>query len=560
MDQIEARFKQVDVLPMIKHYMNSLDLFNLMKKYVPSSKGSLAEHAESLCIITANIICDNKPLYKIQEWLARYSDGLTDEPVNAELFNDDRLGRSLSALFSADRHSLLTELSCNAIKSHQLITDEIHNDSTTVTFKGECKNPAPDAVQLKYGHNKDFRPDCKQIVFGLNITADGHVPLSYEVYNGNQSDDLTHIPNWNGLRALLKKEDFIYIADCKLCSSDNLDHIDKNKGYFITIIPKSHKDVAEFKDYIQTHDVKWDKAFAAPHSRKKGKTNKYRTYEAGKNKKGYRVIWVHTSLKAEDDGKRRSNRIDRAQKALEELVPRLNAYHLKTQKQIQTAVNEICKDVSDYLDVKITKGRKRIDQRIPSTRREPGDPVYKYKWSFTYGLEWEINRQAVKDASKTDGLFPLITNHNTLDAAEVLRMYKRQSYLEKRMYTKKSILDVAPVFLKDEKRIEAVMLLYFIALMIVSLIERNIRMNMEKKKIKKLPILPQGMNTNKPTWNNIRYFFRNIHLALVIKDKIPIQAAVQGLNELHKKVCMLIEVPDSAYQNLRDGWWSFEPN
>ena len=56
MDQIEAHFKQVDVLPMVKYYMNSLDLFNLLKKYVPSPKNSLAEHSESLCIIAANII------------------------------------------------------------------------------------------------------------------------------------------------------------------------------------------------------------------------------------------------------------------------------------------------------------------------------------------------------------------------------------------------------------------------------------------------------------------------------------------------------------------------
>ena len=219
---------------------------------------------------------------------------------------------------------------------------------------------------------------------------------------------------------MIKKEDFIYIADCKLCSSKNLAHIDKNNGYFITVIPKSHKDVSGFKDYIKAHEVKWDAAFSIPHSRKKEETNKYRTYEAGKNKKGYRVIWVHTSLKAEDDKKRRLHRIDHAQKALEKLVPKLNAYHLKTQKQIKAAVNEICKDVSDYLDVKITLGRKRIDQRIPSTKREPGGPVYKYKWSFTYGLEWEINKQAVKDALRTDGLFPLITNQHELDAAEAV--------------------------------------------------------------------------------------------------------------------------------------------
>jgi len=128
------------------------------------------------------------------------------------------------------------------------------------------------------------------------------------------------------------------------------------------------------------------------------------------------------------------------------------------------------------------------------------------------------------------------------------------------MYTKKSILEVAPVFLKDEKRIEAVMLLYFVALMIVSLIERSIRKNMETKKIKTLPILPQGMNTNKPTWNNIRYYFRNIHLSLILKDKVPIKSTVQGLSELHNKMCELMEVPAFVYQNLKDRWWLFDPN
>jgi len=558
MGQIEAQYKPVDVLPMVKHYMNSLDLYNLFKKYVPAANNCLAEHAQSLCIITANIICDNKPLYKVQEWLAKYADGLTNEPVNADKFNDDRLGRSLSALFNADRHSLMTEVSCNAIKLHKLQTDEIHNDSTTVTFIGQYANPDADAVQLKHGHNKDFRPDCKQIVFGLNITADGHVPLSYKAYNGNRNDDTTHIPNWNELRSLLQKEDFIYIADCKLCSSKNLAYIDENKGCFITIIPKFHKESKSFMQYIKTNEVKWEDAFEIRHSRKKKDVNKFRTYEAGKTAKGYRVIWVHSSSKAREDKNRRLKKLDKAQKALEKLIPKLNAYHLKTQKQITKAVNKICQDVDGLIDVKITKGRKQVRKRIPSTRRRAGESIYENKWSFNYGLEWKINEQAALEISKTDGLFPLITNNHLLDAAEVLRMYKRQSFLEKRMYTKKSILDVAPVFLKKERRIEAVLLLYFFALMIVSLVERNIRLNMTKTKIEKLPILPQKMNTKKPTWNNIRYFFRNIHLSVIIKNKVQIQADIQGFSELHKKICELLEVPCSAYKNLHDRWWLFE--
>ena len=123
MEQFEAQFKQVDVFPMVKHYMDELDLFKLFTKYVPAAAGSLADHAESLCILTANIICDNKPLYKVQEWLSKYSDGFGGESIVASLFNDDRLARSLSALFHADRHSLMTELSGKAIAVHKLLTN-----------------------------------------------------------------------------------------------------------------------------------------------------------------------------------------------------------------------------------------------------------------------------------------------------------------------------------------------------------------------------------------------------------------------------------------------------
>ena len=159
-------------------------------------------------------------------------------------------------------------------------------------------------------------------------------------------------------------------------------------------------------------------------------------------------------------------------------------------------------------------------------------------------------------AAKTDGIFPLITN-TALEASEVLRKYKSQPFLEKRMYTKKTVLEVAPVFLKKEKRIEAMLFLYFVALMIVSLIERKIRMNMKRESIEKLPILPQGMNSKKPTWNNIRYFFRNVHYSEIIRDGTCIQAAVKGLGVLHEQINWLLEVPDSVYKNLQGSWWQF---
>jgi len=555
MKQFETRFKQVDVFPMVKHFMDELDLFNLFKKYVRAAPDSLADHAESLCILTANIICDNKPLYKVKEWLSNYSDGIVDEPIEANLFNDDRLGRALCALFDSDRHSLMTEVSCNAIRVHKLLTDEIHNDSTTITFIGNYKNPDPDAVKLAHGHNKDFRPDCKQLVFGLNITSDGHVPLSYKLFDGNTPDDVTHIPNWNGLRTLLEKEDFIYVADCKLCSHKNLTHIAQNGGFFITIVPKDRKEVKQFLKQLKNNDIEFKDAYQVESSRKKGKLNIFKTYEADRTKNGFRIIWVHSSSKQEDDQVRRQKKIDKAMVALEELSPKLNAYHLKTKKEIRAAVDSICKGIKEFLDVKILTERKQIKVKI-----SPGRPslksVYKNQWEFKHSIQWELNKQALLEASKTDGIFPLITN-TPLEACEVLKKYKSQPFLEKRLYTKKTVLEVAPVFLKKEKRIEAILFLYFVALMIVSLIERKIRMNMAKENIEKLPILPQAMNSKKPTWNNIRYFFRNVHYSEILRNGVCIQSMVKGLSDLHKQINRLLDVPSSVYKNLQPSWWQF---
>jgi transposase len=556
MEQLETRFKQVDVLPMVKHFMDALDLFSLFKKYVPAAPDSLADHAESLCILTANIVCDNQPLYKVKEWLSNYSDGIVDEPLEANLFNDDRLARALSALFHADRHSLMTELSSNSISVHKLLTDEIHNDSTTVTFIGNYKNSDPDAVKLKHGHNKDFRPDCKQLVFGLNITCDGHVPLSYKLFDGNTNDDVTHIPNWNGLRTLLEKEDFIYVADCKLCSHKNLTHIAQNGGFFITIVPKDRKDVKQFLKQLKNNDLEFKDAYQVKSSRKKGKVNIFTTYEADRTKNGFRIIWVHSSSKQEDDQERRQKKIDKAIVALKELSPKLNAYHLKTKKEIRAAVDSICKGIKQFLDVKILTERKQVKVKI-SSGRPSLKSVYKNKWEFKHRIQWELNKQALLEASKTDGLFPLITN-TALEACEVLKKYKSQPFLEKRMYTKKTVLQVAPVFLKKEKRIEAILFLYFVALMIVSLIERKIRMNMAKANIEKLPILPQAMNSKKPTWNNIRYFFRNVHYSEIIQDGVCIQSMVKGLSDLHKQINRLLDVPSSVYKNLQPSWWQFK--
>src|SRR2546430_7206136 len=66
------------------------------------------------------------------------------------------------------------------------------------------------------------------------------------------------------------------------------------------------------------------------------------------------------------------------------------------------------------------------------------------------------DENAIARAELMDGTFPLTTN-TELDAAALLRAYKYQPNLEKRHALLKSVLRVAPIFLKKNQRIEALM-------------------------------------------------------------------------------------------------------
>lgn len=554
---IKAETKRIDVLPMVKHYISELGIYEIFNKHIPKRSNGFIAPSQSLCMMIINIICAARPLYKVQEWLADYTDGMAEESVNASEYNDDQLGRCLNKLFGADRNSMMTELSAHAVRVHTLETNDIHNDSTTVTFTGEYEDQPPANVNLARGYNKDHRPDCKQLVFGLNITADGNVPLSFLLFDGNQTDDKTHIPNWEGLRKLLEKEDFIYIADCKLCSLENLNHIHANGGTFITIMPKNRKEVKAFHEYLRGHGVDWGKPFLVADSRKKGEFTEYKIHEQDPTEEGYRLLWVHSSAKEHQDRGRREAAISKVMDELTAISGKLNKYKLKTEKQIESAIKAACKGRRDLFHIELSQEKKVV--RTQSTPGKPGPKtVYNEKEITLFKLEYTVNHEAVARAARTDGIFPLITN-SPMDATDVLKKYKNQPYLEKRMYTAKSILKVAPVFLESPQRIEAMLFLYFVALMIVGLIERNIRKNMQRQNIEKLPVLPTGLKTKTPTWNNLNYFFRNVHLSIVLQNGDILDSTVKGLTAMHEKVLQLLEVPVAVYENIKDQWWLFEP-
>jgi len=105
MEQLNVITKRVDVLPMVKYYIDRLGIYGLFSKYVKKPARSPADPAQILSVMVANIVCASQPLYKVEQWAADYMDGLSEYGLNASVYNDDQIAKNLDWFFEADRNS-----------------------------------------------------------------------------------------------------------------------------------------------------------------------------------------------------------------------------------------------------------------------------------------------------------------------------------------------------------------------------------------------------------------------------------------------------------------------
>jgi len=340
-DSLRLDSKAISALPVINKFMDRIELKKLLLSYIPSKKNQKLSYVDAILIFVRNILLEREPLYKLSEWAAGFDPclaGLGD--MDPEILNDDRVGRSLDALFDADRASLLTSLVLKVIDEFSIEMSQMHNDSTTVTVYGQYKNErsrrgAKTSIGLCRGHNKDYRQDLKQLLFTLTVSRDGAVPIHYKGYDGNITDDRTHIDTWEALRRITGKSDFIYVADCKLATRKQMAYITNEGGRFISVLPEIRKECGQFKSWIRSNNVEWQKLKVKTGGRSCQSDHEYWGYEYPiPSEEGYRIIWILDSLKQDLDCQRRQSKIEKTIKALDVLKGKVGTRKWKSKKQI----------------------------------------------------------------------------------------------------------------------------------------------------------------------------------------------------------------------------------
>jgi transposase len=562
------RSYQVGALPIINHMLRRMRLPDILGRcLMPDDSRTHLPTARGLLVLLRNILVSREPIYGVGQWAARYAPDLLDlKRQEVKLLNDDRMGRCLDCLFDSLETDLIMAVVRQVIDEFKINLDELHNDSTTVSFYGaydaaeqESRVRGRPTLAITFGHSKARRPDLKQLLYILTVTEDGGVPIYFTSESGNTTDDTTHQQTWDLLHQLVGRSDFLYVADCKLASSENMNYIARQQGRFITVLPRTRKEDQQFRQRMlkKPDSVVWQELYVVTKEYQvKGQVIKQTVDRLSVcsqdmlSQEGYRLLWYYSSKKAECDAHRRTGQLKRATRELTELRDRLQGPKTRfgERKKVEQAVQEILKtcDVESLLSVDIHEQEKATYRQA---RR--GRPNKKTKYvkevKKRFDLSWMFDPVRIAEEEACDGIFPLISNVTDMTAEALLRAYKRQPIIEKRFSHLKTDFSVAPVYLKSVSRIQALLGVYFFVLVVQALLEREVRQAMAREKVKSLPLYPEGRDCRRPTTRKVLDLFAGVQRHELSISGQETEVMLTQLSPLQKRILKLLGISPNGY-------------
>ena len=300
----------------------------------------------------------------------------------------------------------------------------------------------------KYGISKEHRPN-PIVEMGLSMDGDG-IPLSFNIYPGNQNEQKTLIPEETKIINDFKLDDtkIILCTDAGLASDEiKKFNIQDNRGFIITQSLKKLKDeykekVFDKSDWRIPNDLKNVYNLETIENDESLKEKYYDTLF-------YKIIETETKSVKQDlivtfcfkyfDYNRniRNNQIERAKKSIE-----------------TNNVTRKGKNQNDY---------RRFINTIPLT--ENGEVAENTNYS--------INEDMIKEEEKYDGFYALTTNL-TGNINEILKITKGRWEIEESFRIMKSDFLARPINLSREDRIKAHFMTCFISLLIYRILEKKL--------------------------------------------------------------------------------------
>jgi transposase len=456
--------KLLGALPVVAEFCRRLDLAGIVDRACPVREVARVTHGQVIEALVANRLTSPRPLLRVEDWARQWA---VQEVfgVAPDALNDDRIGRALDAVAPC-LEQIVGSVGARAIAVFGIDVARLHWDMTSISLYGVYDEVEAGFAAPKWGKPKDRRPDLKQVQTGLAVSGDGGVPVWHRAFDGGAGEVGQVVGAMQALKELAGTRKVLLVGDSKLLSRGNILAMNTAKVAFIapaskTYLPATHlraldPAAAAPVDYLAERDQD-----LPPEQR-----GRYRVVEGGITLKAKRTtepelavrcVFVWSSARAKAAAHSRAKKLDRARADLERLQRGLGGRHYRTAEKVTARVQAIAgsRKVTGYL------------------RAEAGtDPT-----SGKPTLSWWFDQAALDREAATDGWYGLLTNLTVeqADAAEVLRRYKGQEVVERRYGAFKGPLGVAPMFLKTNRRIAALVSVICLALLVFCLVERAVR-------------------------------------------------------------------------------------
>lgn len=475
--------------PIVKHYAKRLRLVETINEMVPSEM-ELTPGMTVLAMVL-DTLSGRSPLYRLAEFFdEKDTELLLGESIDSSCFNDTNVGRGMDRIYEKGTLSIFSKISQTALVEFGVDARRLNFDTTSVSVYGDYTREEEDEPPFKitYGYSKDKRPDLKQFLISM-LCVDRNIPIFGATKDGNASDKtlnnelLTQISKHMANHGLAKGA-YVYVADAALVSEANFKEAEKNGTRVLSRLPATYKECARAIDKAVAAG-KWEDVgtLANDSGSEKRLLAHYKTQDIDVTLFGktYRAIVVHSS--AYD--KRRHRKIDREiekdYKELEKLCKNATATPFFCEKDAKAAAEKIVRSADSAYHAVVTDIKE-----IPKYGR--GRPVKGQSRTIT-GYDYVLSATIHQIPEKTEllrrkaGCFVLITNitdTKTWSSEELLTLYKSQIGIEKNFSFLKDPVIVNSIFLKKAERIEVLGLVLLIALLIWRLMERSMRLYVEK--------------------------------------------------------------------------------
>jgi transposase len=531
----------IGALPVIVNYFERLRLGTIINKVVPWEGtvplGTVAE------IMIANRLLHPEALYRIGEWAENA--GLTDYyGVTAEQLNDDLLGRALERLAKyAD--VIEPALVAAMIKGFDVQVNQIHFDITDVELYGAydqqfAEGQPPPTPMPAYGRTKSGRKNVKQIGLGLNVTADGGVPIGHLALDGNAAESPVHLENLRALAKTLGKSDFVYIADTKLDTTENLLTIAAGDGFFLcggAFQPHLQEQYLKLRGRGKLKTVDY-----FPQSQARLPADQRDKYEAAETmaalkgavngrtvRVSYRLIFVWSEAKARQEAETRERHVSRIREEFEAVERNLNKYSLITQEKILGRLESAKAKYSEgsVFEYKLSKDRKGL-----------------------FHLTWKINAKRLERLKQLEGVYVLKTNLpvKRCPTVQALSTYKGQSQVERRFHHCKGPLAVAPMFLEKPERMAGLLCILVWALMVLALMERQARRSLKGKPM--YGLYPENRPSPAPTGPAILKRFETLCI-VIVKEHGHVSRRLAEPDPTQRKLLHLLGIPPEVLRTFK---------